>query len=46
VGFVYLIGGVGADPYQHRGKYSSATRWEELIQTAILDEIERMEESH
>jgi CubicO group peptidase (beta-lactamase class C family) len=46
VGFVYLIGGVGADPYQHRGEYSSATRWEELIQTAILDEIERMEESH
>jgi CubicO group peptidase (beta-lactamase class C family) len=46
VGFVYLIGGVGDDPYLHRGEYSSSTRWEEQIQTAILDEIERMEESH
>jgi CubicO group peptidase (beta-lactamase class C family) len=46
VGFVYLIGGVGDDPYLHRGEYSSSTRWEELIQTAILDEIERLEESH
>lgn len=42
-GFVYLIGGLGDDPYQHPGVYSSAYRWEELIQTAILGEIRRWE---
>ena len=42
-GFVYLAGGVGDDPYQHPGNFSSAYRWEELIQTAILDEMERRE---
>ncbi len=41
VGFVFLVGGVGDDPSNHRGTYSSASRWEELIQTAIIDEIDR-----
>jgi CubicO group peptidase (beta-lactamase class C family) len=40
-GFIYLIGGLGDDPYRHPGVYSSAYRWEELIQTAILGEIRR-----
>jgi CubicO group peptidase (beta-lactamase class C family) len=43
LGFVYLVGGLGDDPYLHPGNYSSAYRWEELIQTAILDEIDRWE---
>ncbi len=43
VGFVYLIGGLGADPNLHPGTYSSAYRWEELIQTAILSEIDGRE---
>jgi CubicO group peptidase (beta-lactamase class C family) len=43
IGFVYLINGLGDDPYQHWGQYSSAYAWEEAIQTAILDEIARWE---
>lgn len=40
-GFIYLIGGLGDDPLLNPGVYSSAYRWEELIQTAILGEIRR-----
>ncbi len=40
VGIVYLIGGVGDDPYLHPGVYSSLYRWEEVIQTALLQEVE------
>jgi CubicO group peptidase (beta-lactamase class C family) len=43
IGFVYLSNGLGDDPYQHWGQYSSAYAWEEAIQTAILDEIARWE---
>ena len=42
VGFVFLAGGVGDDPGIHRGTYSSAYSWEEKIQTAIIDEIDRV----
>jgi D-alanyl-D-alanine carboxypeptidase len=35
VGFVYIIGGVGANPEEHAGRYSSFARWEEQIMTAI-----------
>jgi hypothetical protein len=43
IGFVYIMGGLGDDPNLHPGTYSSAHRWEELIQTAILSEIDRRE---
>jgi CubicO group peptidase (beta-lactamase class C family) len=46
VGFVYLIGGLGDDPHRHAGEYSSFYRWEELIQTALLGEIDRWETTH
>ena len=42
VGFVFLAGGIGDDPSVHRGTYSSASSWEELIQTAIIGEIDRV----
>ena len=35
-GFVYLIGGVGADPERQPGSYSSMSRWEEEIVTAVF----------
>jgi CubicO group peptidase (beta-lactamase class C family) len=38
-GFIYIIGGVGADPEANRGRYSSFYRWEEEIQTAIIDSV-------
>lgn len=38
VGFVYIIGGVGADPEQYTGRYSSFARWEEQVMTAIYDQ--------
>jgi D-alanyl-D-alanine carboxypeptidase len=41
VGFVFLAGGIGDDPSAHRGSYSSAYSWEEMIQTAVIDEIDR-----
>jgi CubicO group peptidase (beta-lactamase class C family) len=43
IGFVYLIGGLGDDPYLHPGTYSSAYTWEETIHTAILAELARWE---
>jgi CubicO group peptidase (beta-lactamase class C family) len=43
IGFVYLIGGLGDDPYLHGGAYSSAYAWEETIQTALLAELARWE---
>ena len=42
VGFVFLAGGIGDDPSAHYGTYSSAYSWEELIQTAIIGEIDRV----
>ena len=42
VGFVFLAGGIGDDPSAHRGTYSSAYSWEELIQTAVIGEIDRV----
>jgi len=42
VGFVFLAGGIGDDPSAHHGTYSSAYSWEELIQTAIIGEIDRV----
>jgi CubicO group peptidase (beta-lactamase class C family) len=42
VGFVFLAGGVGDDPGVQHGTYSSAYSWEEKIQTAIIDEIDRV----
>lgn len=41
IGFVFLAGGVGDDPGAHHGTYSSASKWEEQIQTAIISEIDR-----
>jgi D-alanyl-D-alanine carboxypeptidase len=38
-GFIYIIGGVGADPETQRGRYSSFFRWEEEIQTAMVEEF-------
>ena len=35
-GFIYLIGGVGADPDRQPGSYSSMSRWEEEIVTALF----------
>jgi CubicO group peptidase (beta-lactamase class C family) len=43
VGFVFLIGGLGDDPLRHPGEYSSFNAWEEVIQSALLDEIARWE---
>lgn len=34
-GFVYIMGGVGTNPYQHTGQFSSFFRWEEDIMQAI-----------
>jgi hypothetical protein len=34
-GYIYLIGGVGADPDSQRGRVSAFSRWEEEIQIAI-----------
>ena len=42
VGFVFLAGGIGDDPSAHRGAYSSASSWEELLQTAIIGELDRL----
>ncbi len=36
-GYVYIIGGVGRDPESYKGEYSAFYRWEEQIQTALLD---------
>lgn len=36
-GFVYIINGVGRDPETYKGEYSAFYRWEEQIQSAILD---------
>lgn len=36
-GFVYVIGGVGCDPETYKGEYSAFYRWEEAIQTTILE---------
>lgn len=41
-GFVFLAGGVGDNPAAHQGTYSSAYSWEELIQTAVISEIDRI----
>jgi CubicO group peptidase (beta-lactamase class C family)/dienelactone hydrolase len=41
VGFVFLIGGLGDNPLNLPGQYSSFNGWEEAIQTALLDEIVR-----
>jgi CubicO group peptidase (beta-lactamase class C family) len=43
VGFVYLIGGTGADPYLHPGTGSPLPFWEEAIQTAVLGALNRRE---
>ncbi len=40
-GLIYIIGGVGTDPEIHRGRYSSFYRWEEEIQTAIIETSRR-----
>ena len=32
---VYIIGGQGADPAQHKGLYSAYTRWEEQVLSAL-----------
>ncbi|MFN3334123.1 MAG: serine hydrolase, partial [Caldilinea sp.] len=36
-GFVYVIGGVGRDPETYKGEYSAFYRWEEVIQSVILE---------
>ncbi|MEM7031367.1 MAG: serine hydrolase [Chloroflexota bacterium] len=35
MGLIYFIGGVSVEPYQYPGHYSSFSRWEEQIMTAI-----------
>jgi CubicO group peptidase (beta-lactamase class C family) len=35
-GYIYIIGGLGADPEKNRGSYSSFFKWEEEIGTAIF----------
>lgn len=39
IGFIYLIGGVGHDPEDYKGEYSSFYRWEEEIMTAVFENI-------
>ena len=34
-GFIFLVGGTGFDPERERGAYSSASRFEERIATAL-----------
>jgi hypothetical protein len=36
-GIVYYISGLGSDPAQYRGLYSSFYRWEEQLLTAAAD---------
>jgi CubicO group peptidase (beta-lactamase class C family) len=36
-GYVYILGGVGRDPETYKGEYSAFYRWEEQIQSAILE---------
>ncbi|MBK8051218.1 MAG: beta-lactamase family protein [Anaerolineales bacterium] len=38
VGFIYIIGGTGADHALHPGSGSSFTMWEEAIQRALVEE--------
>lgn len=38
-GFVYLIGGTGARPAEHRGRFSSYSIWEEEIQAVMVDAL-------
>ncbi|MCF8002541.1 MAG: beta-lactamase family protein [Halanaerobiales bacterium] len=38
-GFIYLIGGVGNDPNNYFGEYSTFYKWEEEIMTAIFRNV-------
>ena len=38
-GLIFMIGGLGANPDEHTGVYSSFARWEEQIMTAVYEEV-------